>query len=308
MKKPPMLPILVGLILAASTPLLTGADIPPSPADEFGNGDFIHDFAGLLTPAEMDQIRPHQQTAMEQHNTPIVVVTVRRMADYGHDGDIASLAKLWFNAWNVGTLERESGANLGVLVLVSVGDRKARIELGGDWGRKRDDFCQQVMSGRMVPSFKEGDYAGGITNAVASLSEMAAAGPDGAAPQVAQPSVSMGRRVQRGLRGRNSGAGGPFTSFGILPVLGIAALFLGGMVLIVAGIFVPEYRKWLIGAGLMMIVAAICFPVVVLVLVGLGAAKGGMGGSSSGGSSSGGYSGGGFSGGYSGGGGASGSW
>ena len=67
-------------------------------------------------------------------------------------------------------------------MLVSVGDRKARIELGGDWGRKRDDFCQQVMSGRMVPSFKEGDYAGGIANAVASLSEMAAAGPEGAAP------------------------------------------------------------------------------------------------------------------------------
>ncbi|MBB75048.1 MAG: hypothetical protein CMJ75_11110 [Planctomycetaceae bacterium] len=301
---------IVGFVLALTVSVSLGADIPPVPADGSGSGDFIHDFAGMLSAQEMNQIGEHQQVAMEQHNTPIIVVTIRRMADYNHSGDIETFAKQWFNAWNIGTLDRDSGANLGALLLVSAGDRRARIELGADWGRKKDDYCLQVMNGRIVPSFKQGDFAGGITNGVISLKDMAAAGPDGSPPPIAQQSVPMGQRFQRSLRGGNGSSGsGSVGAFGFLPIALIALMVLGGMGLIVAGIFVPEYRKWLIGGGLLMIALGICFPIVVVLVLGfLGVRFGGGGGNSSGSYSSGGYSGGGYSGGYSGGGGASGSW
>ena len=42
---------------------------------------------------------------------------------------------------------------------------------------------------------------------------------------------------------------------------------LGGIGLIVAGIFVPEHRKWLIGGGLLMISLGVCFPLVMVVLM-----------------------------------------
>jgi len=300
---------LVGFALALTVSVAFSADIPPVPADAAGNGDFIHDFAGMLSSQEMNQIGEHQQVAMEQHNTPIIVVTIRRMADYNHSGGIETFAKQWFNAWKIGTLDRESGANLGALLLVSAGDRKARIELGADWGRKQDAYCLQVMNGRIVPSFKQGDFAGGITNGVISLKDMAAAGPDGSPPSIAQQSAPIGQRFQRSLRGRNGSSGsGSLGAFGFLPIALIVLMVVGGIGLIVAGIFVPEYRKWLIGGGLMMIALGVCFPIVAVLALGfLGNRFGGSGGSSSGGYS-GGYSGGGYSGGYSGGGGASGSW
>ena len=296
--------------LALTVSMSLRADIPPVPADVAGNGDFIHDFAGMLSSQEMNQIREHQQVAMEQHNTPIIVVTIRRMADYNDSGDIDTFAKQWFNAWKIGTLGRDSGANLGALLLVSAGDRKARIELGADWGRKRDDYCLQVMNGRIVPSFKQGDFAGGITNGVISLKDMAAAGPVASPPPIAQQSAPIGQRFQRSLRGGNHSSGsGALAAFGFLPILLIVLMVLGGIGLIVAGIFVPEYRKWLIGGGLLMICLGVCFPIVIFLVMGfLGVRFGGSGGSSSGSYSSGGYSGGGYSGGYSGGGGASGSW
>ena len=301
---------LVGFALALTVSVAFSADIPPVPADAAGNGDFIHDFAGMLSSQEMNQIGEHQQVAMEQHNTPIIVVTIRRMADYNHSGGIETFAKQWFNAWKIGTLDRESGANLGALLLVSAGDRKARIELGADWGRKQDAYCLQVMNGRIVPSFKQGDFAGGITNGVISLKDMAAIGPDGSPPPIAQQSAPIGQRFQRSLRGRNGSSGsGSLGAFGFLPIALIVLMVVGGIGLIVAGIFVPEYRKWLIGGGLMMIALGVCFPIVAVLALGfLGNRFGGSGGSSSGSYSSGGYSGGGYSGGYSGGGGASGSW
>ena len=300
---------LVGFALVLTVSVAFSADIPPVPADAAGNGDFIHDFAGMLSSQEMNQIGEHQQVAMEQHNTPIIVVTIRRMADYNHSGDIETFAKQWFIAWKIGTLDRDSGANLGVLLLVSAGDRKARIELGADWGRKQDAYCLQVMNGRIVPSFKQGDFAGGITNGVISLKDMAAVGPDGSPPPITQQSAPIGQRFQRSLRGRNGSSGsGSLGAFGFLPIALIVLMVVGGIGLIVAGIFVPEYRKWLIGGGLMMIALGVCFPIVAVLALGfLGNRFGGSGGSSSGGYS-GGYSGGGYSGGYSGGGGASGSW
>ena len=276
---------LVSFALALTVSVAFSADIPPEPADAAGNGDFIHDFAGMLSSQEMNQIGEHQQVAMEQHNTPIIVVTIRRMADYNHSGGIETFAKQWFNAWKIGTLDRESGANLGALLLVSAGDRKARIELGADWGRKQDAYCLQVMNGRIVPSFKQGDFAGGITNGVISLKDMAAIGPDGSPPPIAQQSAPIGQRFQRSLRGRNGSSGsGSLGAFGFLPIALIVLMVVGGIGLIVAGIFVPEYRKWLIGGGLMMIALGVCFPIVAVLALGfLGNRFGGSGGSSYGG-------------------------
>ena len=299
---------LAGWLLCLGPAQVCFGDIPPSPANQAGSGNFIHDFAGLLNQQEMEQIGAYQQIAFEQHNTPIIVVTIRRMADYGHRGGVEPFAKRWFNAWNIGTLEKEHGANQGILLLISAGDRKARIELGADWGRHWDAYCQQVMNGRIVPLFKQGDFAGGISSGVIALAEMAAAGPDGTKPNAGRSSVPVTRQFQRGLRGDNPGWGR--FSILILSLVGVILISLASVGLVIAGICLPEYRKWLIGIGVLMFFAVVCFPLFpVVVIVILRLMLGNFGGGSSFGSySSGGYSGGGFSGGFSGGGGATGSW
>ena len=162
---------------------LRAEEIPPVPAED-GMGFFIHDYANLIDEVATQRIKEAQQKAFEEHDTPIIVVTIASMARYDHDGDIESLATEWFNQWRIGTQDRPDGSNRGMLVLVSVGDRKARIELGGDWGRDWDAYSQRVMDRDIIPYFKQQQYGRGIANGVESLALMAAAGPDGATPQL----------------------------------------------------------------------------------------------------------------------------
>ena len=90
------------------------------------------------------------------------------MAEYGGGGmRIETFARLLFDQWQVG-IAKLGGQNwnTGILLLVSVGDRKARIELGAGWGREKDHLCQQIMDERMIPRFKQGDFSGGISAGV----------------------------------------------------------------------------------------------------------------------------------------------
>jgi uncharacterized protein len=65
--------------------------------------------------------------------TPIIVVTIESMANHGGaDMRIETFATLLFNQWQIGHESiGEEYWNTGILLLVSKGDRKARIELGG---------------------------------------------------------------------------------------------------------------------------------------------------------------------------------
>lgn len=185
--------MLFGLAFSLLTAPSAAAEIPPVPAKD-GVGFFIHDYAGLLDDNAVERIKAAQEKAFNDFDTPVIVVTIPSMAKYQHNGTIETLATEWFNKWRIGTEDREGGANKGILVLVSVGDRKARIELGGDWGRGWDAYCERVMDRDMIPFFKQQQYGRGIANGVESLLAMAESGPTGTAPelQVRQPPEGEG--------------------------------------------------------------------------------------------------------------------
>jgi uncharacterized protein len=268
----------------------------PDPSVKDGVGFFIEDYAGLLDDVAVQRIKQAQQQAFEQHETPIIVVTIPNMARYGYSGNIEPFAKEWFNKWKIGTQDQAEGKNRGILVLVSVGDRKARIELGGDWQRNWDAYSQRVMDRDMVPFFRQGDFGRGIANGVESLALMAEQGPQGKPPELTQRQPPQEHAEQPDDRAGpvsiNPGGGGignigmccmwPF----VLLMLMWTTLFGGG------GGFGRGGGYWGGGRGGYVGYSG-------------GGFGGGGGGSYSGG---GGYSGGGFRGGSSGGGGATGSW
>ena len=161
---------------------LPAAQIPPRPETDAGPA-MLHDTARLLTAADREQVRFIQQSAWAQSKLPIVVVTIHSMSDCGHSGSIESLARDWFNAWRIGAPRKPSAPSAaapvaankesrGVLLLVSLRDRRARIELGTAWGRSRDAFCQQVMDQDLIPAFKREDYSSGIVAGVTALSTL----------------------------------------------------------------------------------------------------------------------------------------
>ena len=299
----------VGLLLLEA-PASAELHIPPTPAQD-GHGDFVQDYAGIINDgSDIDRIGEAQRVAFEEHDTPIIVVVVTRMASYGyHQPHIEPFATQWFNQWEVGT-ENTNGKNQGILLLISVGDRKGRIELGADWGRNFDNHCQVIMDDVMVPYFKAGDYSLGITEGVEALLKMVAVGPGGKADSLPRPKPNIPISFSFG----SSGSGILFWPLRIILLpLGIWLLILGiksesdsykqqacsfgGIGLIILAIYPPFYFITLITfIGIL--------PRSVIDALGSGSGSSG----SWGGGGGGGFSGGGFSGGSSGGGGASGSW
>jgi uncharacterized protein len=268
------------------------ADFPPRPADEA----FFHDLAGLIDEPDAEAIRSLQQSTFQQCGVPIVVVTIRWMRDYAPGNSIEGFTRQWFDTWGIGSQKK----NDGILILVSKDDRKARIELGADWGRRFDGFSKHLMDRKMVPEFKKGDYGMGIRIAVENLAKIALDGPNTGPPEPEFVDRLLENPVMDFNRQNNpigNRKGGSFIIL-LMTFLGVGCL--------IAGIFVPAYRKPLLITGGVLIALALFF----WIFIGIIAIIGKVNHLRDGGSffESGGGGGGGFGGGSSGGGGASGSW
>jgi uncharacterized membrane protein YgcG len=131
---------------------------------------FILDEAKLIKPDEAAEIRILCDEVLTRKKAPIIVLTIPSLAAYGAGGwTIDRYAMNLMSEWGVGYPEW----NYGMLLLVSPGDRKARIELGGSWERRKDADAKRVMSDRIVPRFKQGDYSKGILEGVRGLYRVA---------------------------------------------------------------------------------------------------------------------------------------
>lgn len=267
-------------------------EFPETPAP----GQLIQDYAGIISEEDKQTIRKIQSQAYDQFNTAIAVVTISSKAEFKASRQgIERVAHDLFNHWQIGKRDKNDNLiNQGILLLVSVGDRKARIELGDDWGPAWDKHSDEIMQRSIVKRFKSGDYSGGILAGVKKLAAMGKAGPDAA------PSFSFSTSLFENMDE-------PINEVSPIPkvwgYLGIGV----GFLLVLLGLAAPEFRTPLIVVGLLIISVIVFFKIFiwgVLIIFGMmGAGK-----SSSGGG--GGWSGGGgfSSGGFSGGGGATGSW
>jgi uncharacterized membrane protein YgcG len=168
-------------MLAIALALCTQVKYPARPAQ----GEFILDDAKLLTNDDASQVRKICGEVLAAKRAPIVIVTIKSLADYGASGwPIQRYAMNLFSEWAVGT----SDWNYGMLLLVSSGDKKIRIELGASWGHLKDADAQKVMTEEIVPRFKRGDFSSGIVAGVKGLRGIATAEIKGEpTPQVYGP-------------------------------------------------------------------------------------------------------------------------
>lgn len=119
----------------------------------------VVDAAGMIDAATRQTLTGTLERFEAKSSDQIVVATV---PDLGGEA-IEPYANRLFRQWKLG----QAGENNGVLVLVSRDDRKMRIEVGyGLEGTLTDLHSRLVIENSMVPAFRKGDYAGGITKAV----------------------------------------------------------------------------------------------------------------------------------------------
>ncbi len=237
-----------------------------------GEREFVRDNAGLLSDQDKKEIQALCDKLLTDKATPIIVITIDRMQDHGGDGmRIETFARLLFDQWQIGPAEINGSVwNTGILLLVSQGDRKARIELGAGWHRDKDQLCKQIMDEQIIPRFKSQDFSGGIKAGVVALDAM---GRELQLP----PSAAQSQQPRSA-----------WAPWGGLAMIGLVIFTI--VSLIRRG---SSGWAWLFWGVLFSGIGYILYQ---------------MATNSNRGSSSGGYSGGSFGGGYSGGGGASGSW
>jgi uncharacterized protein len=140
-----------------------------------GDREFVRDNASMIIQPDKDAIKALCDKLLTDKATPIIVITIDRMQDHGGDGmRIETFARLLFDQWEIGQAEVNGQVwNTGILLLVSKGDRKARIELGAGWRRDKDQVCKDIMDQQIIPHFKQQDFSGGIRAGVVALDAMA---------------------------------------------------------------------------------------------------------------------------------------
>lgn len=152
-----MLPILAIVLLAVP---VAAQQYPAEP------GDGVADMAGILNPADADSLRRILAALRTDAGVEVRVLTVQNIARYGtNDPTPEAFATAVYNDWKLGYGQRQDG----VLVMVSVDDRFARIELGDGAPTYQDVRMQSIMDTDMVPRFRTGDYGAGVMDGVRAI-------------------------------------------------------------------------------------------------------------------------------------------
>ncbi len=245
----------------------------------------VTDLTQTLSAEQQSQLDAKLSAFEQQSGSQIAVLIVPST----QPEDIAQYSIRVADAWKLGREKPDDG----LLILVAKDDHKMRIEVGyGLEGAIPDLTAKRIITEVMAPSFKQGDFYGGINNALDKL-------------------IALISGEQLPAPNKQSSDNLSFEN--ILPILLFGGLILGGILRAIFGNFFGGALNggaigvlaWLLGGG---IFAAILFGVIAFLftLVGpVGLSQQGGGGFGGGRSGGGGFSGGG--GGF-GGGGASGNW
>lgn len=143
--------LLATYILVLSLSNLALAKEYPSSTDDF----YVNDFANVLDRETKEYISAMTLALEEATKAQIVVVTVNEIGDEALEDYSLGL----FREWGIG----DSQKNNGVLILLDVGGRQSRIEVGyGLEGALPDGKTGRIQDTFMIPYFVEGDYDKGI--------------------------------------------------------------------------------------------------------------------------------------------------
>ncbi|MFA6030503.1 MAG: TPM domain-containing protein [Elusimicrobiota bacterium] len=147
-----------GLFRAALLALLAALPASGAGPDLPEPRGFVSDFAGVLDGETSARLEARLKAFDRERGFQVSVAVVGDLQGY----DVETFANLLFRKWGVGRK-----GDTGVLLLLAVKDRKARIEAGyGAEGMLPDALCGRILRERLVPHLREGRYGPGVSDAV----------------------------------------------------------------------------------------------------------------------------------------------
>jgi uncharacterized protein len=141
--------LLVATAVIATAGRVVAFDLPAKPAAR------VNDYAGVLSASAKNTIEGRLAAFERDSSTQVVVATVSSL-----DGDvIEDVAVRTVERWGLGQKDR----NNGVLLLIAVGDRHAKIEVGyGLEDRLTDALSRRILEDQLFPALRNRDYDGGV--------------------------------------------------------------------------------------------------------------------------------------------------
>ncbi|MFM8866498.1 MAG: TPM domain-containing protein [Limnohabitans sp.] len=122
----------------------------------------INDLSRTLAASEAAQLEQQLAGFEAQHGTQIAVLLVNSTAPE----DIADYTQRVAESWKLG----RARVGDGLLLVVAVQDRRVRIApYKALEGTIPDVLAKRIIDQQMVPAFRQGDYAGGLRQALAQL-------------------------------------------------------------------------------------------------------------------------------------------
>lgn len=145
--------LLLGVFLLISTAAWAQPQVPPAPTGSL----YIQDYAGVVSQDSRARINSLGQQLAARTKAQVVVVTVKSL----QGASVEEYALAILRQWGVG----DKTLNNGVVILVAVGDRQSRVEVGyGLEGALPDAKTGRMQDEYMLPYFRQGDYDRGILN------------------------------------------------------------------------------------------------------------------------------------------------
>lgn len=154
------------VVLALSFAALSSTEARAERSDEVPNpreqGSWVIDLADVLPATDLSLLNATIDALEKENGAEIAVVTVRTTGVQ----DSKRYAHELFNSWGVG----KEGLDNGVLVLLAKEDRRIEIEVGyGAEGVLPDGKVGDILDRHAVPSFRAGDFGGGLVATVNAL-------------------------------------------------------------------------------------------------------------------------------------------
>ncbi|MGB2929406.1 MAG: TPM domain-containing protein [Desulfobacterales bacterium] len=149
-------------VCLVAVPVSHSAGIPERPLK------YVVDLAGIVDDATENRLNGYLQELEQKTTAQLVVLTINSLE--GQSIEDFSI-KIAHDKWKLG----QKGKDNGVLFLISVTDRKYRIEVGyGLEGVLPDSMVGSLGRNFLVPLFRKGEYSNGIfVTAVAMANEIA---------------------------------------------------------------------------------------------------------------------------------------
>jgi uncharacterized protein len=127
----------------------------------------VNDFANVIPPAYQEKIAAISTELYEKTGTAVVVVT---MPDIG-GAEYNEYVNRLYSAWGIG----EKGEDKGVLIFVTVKERKMRIETGyGVEGILPDGLVGEIRDRYMIPYLKKDKYGEALLNGTLAVAQVIA--------------------------------------------------------------------------------------------------------------------------------------